>query len=66
MDAASVKEASIDGYSGIEGVANANDPKKHYLTVVLKDGRLFSVSTYPPQPENKELTDQIIQTFNFQ
>jgi len=61
----SIKEASIDGYSGIEGTANTNDPKKHYLTVVLKDGRLFSVSTYPPQPENKELTDKIIQTFNF-
>lgn len=62
----SIKEASIDGYSGIEGIANANDPKKHYATVVLKDGRLFSVSTYPPQPENKELTDKIIETFNFQ
>ncbi len=66
MDPASIKEASIDGYSGIEGIANASDPKKHYVTVVLKDGRLFSVSTYPPQPENKELTDKIIETFNFQ
>src|SRR3989344_8891167 len=66
MDTASIKEASIDGYSGTEGIANANDPKKHYITVVLKDGRLFSVSTYPPQPENKELTDKIIQTFDFQ
>ena len=66
MDPASIKEASIDGYSGIEGIANANDLKKHYVTVVLKDGRLFSVSTYPPQPENKELTDKIIETFNFQ
>lgn len=66
MDPASIKEASIDGYSGIEGIANPNDPKKHYTTVILKDGRLFSVSTYPPQPENKELTDKIIETFNFQ
>ncbi|MEX2355295.1 MAG: hypothetical protein WD686_05520, partial [Candidatus Woykebacteria bacterium] len=66
MDPASIKEASIDGYKGVEGIANANDPKKHYLTVVLKDERLFSVSTYPPLPENKELTDKIIETFNFQ
>ena len=66
MNPDSIKEASIDGYNGIEGIANANDPKKHYVTVVLKDGRLFSVSTYPPQPENKELTDKIIETFNFQ
>lgn len=66
MDPASIKDTSIDGYNGVEGIANANDPKKHYLTVILKDGRLFSVSTYPPQPENKELTDKIIETFNFQ
>jgi len=66
MDFDSIKEASIDGYIGTEGIANANDPKKHYLTVILKDGRLFSVSTYPPQPENKELTDKIVKTFNFQ
>jgi len=65
MNPDSIKEASIDGYNGIEGIANANDPKKHYITVVLKDGRLFSVSTYPPVPENKELTDQIIATFDF-
>lgn len=66
MDPASIKEASIDGYSGIEGIANANDPKRHYTTVILKDERLFSVSTYPSQPENKELTDKIIETFDFQ
>ena len=66
MDPASIKEASIDGYNGIEGIANASDPKKHYVTVVLKDGRLFSVSTWPPTTENKELTDKIIETFNFQ
>lgn len=65
MDPASIKEASIDGYNGIEGMANASDPKKHYLTVILKDGRLFSVSTYPPLPKNKELTDQIMETFKF-
>lgn len=65
MDPASIKETSIDRYNGIEGIANANDPKKHYLTVVLKDERLFSVSTYPPQPENKEITDRIVETFNF-
>lgn len=66
MDPASIKETSIDGYSGIEGIANANDPKRHYTTVILKDGRLFSVSTWPPVPENKELTDNIVKTFNFQ
>lgn len=65
MDPASIKETSIDGYNGIEGIANASDPKKHYSTVILKDGRLFSVSTYPPLPESKELTDQIMETFKF-
>jgi len=66
MDPASIKEASIDGYKGIEGIANPTDPKKHYTTVVLKDEKLFSVSTWPPTAENKMLTDKIIETFNFQ
>lgn len=65
MDPASIKEASIDGYNGIEGIANANDPKKHYTTIVLKDERLFSVSTYPPTVENKQLTDRIMESFDF-
>ncbi len=65
MDPASIRETSIDGYSGIKGIANPNDPKRHYTTIVLKDDRLFSVSTYPPQPQNKQLTEQIIATFNF-
>lgn len=51
MDTSTIKDASIDGYKGIEG---------------LTDGRLFSVSTIPPTPENKELTEQILATFDFQ
>lgn len=65
MDPSSIKEASIDGYSGIEGIANPTDPKKHYTTIVLKDERLFSVSTYPPTIENKQLTDKIMESFDF-
>lgn len=61
----SIKKASIDGYIGIEGIANANDPKKHFTTIVLKDERLFSVSTYPPTIENKQLTDKIMESFDF-
>lgn len=65
MDPASIKEASIDGYKGIEGIANPDNPKKHYSTVIIKDGKMFSVSTWPPTAENKELTDQIIATIDF-
>lgn len=65
MDPKSIKEMSIDGYKGIEGVANASDPKKHYQTTIVKDGKLFTVSTWPPTPENKVLTDQILATFKF-
>lgn len=65
MDTNSVKEATIDGYNGIEGIVNASDPKKHYSTVIIKDGRMFSISTWPPTTENKELTDKILTTFDF-
>lgn len=65
MDPASIKEVSIDGYSGIEGIANFSDPKAHYSTVIIKDGKMFSISTWPPTPENKELTDKILETIEF-
>ncbi|MCL5073506.1 MAG: hypothetical protein M1308_21825 [Actinobacteria bacterium] len=65
LDSTSIKETSIDGYKGIEGIANISDPKKHYQTTIIKDGKWFTVSTWPPTPENKALTNQILATFKF-
>lgn len=64
MDKATIKETSIDGYKGIEGLILG--PKTRYITIIQKDGRLFSVSTYPPTQENKELTNKILDTFKFE
>lgn len=64
MDKSTIKDASIDGYKGIEGLILG--PKTRHITVIQKDGRLFSVSTIPPTQENKELTEQILATFDFQ
>jgi hypothetical protein len=54
MDPASIKEATIDGYKGIEGLILG--PKTRYITIVLKDNKLFSVSTLPPTPANNPHT----------
>lgn len=64
MDKSTIKDASIDGYKGIEGLILG--PKTRYITIIQKDGRLFSVSTIPPTQENKELTNKILQTFDFE
>lgn len=64
MDKSTIKEASIDGYKGIEGLILG--PKTRYITIIQKDGRLFSVSTIPPTQENKELTEKILATFDLQ
>lgn len=63
MDVSTIKEATIDGYQGIEGLIVG--PKTRYITTVLKDSKLFSVSTMPPTVENKKLTEQILATFDF-
>ncbi len=63
MDPTSIKEATIDGYKGIEGLIVG--PKTRYITIVLKGNKLFSVSTLPPTPANKALTDQILPTLSF-
>jgi hypothetical protein len=63
MDASTLKETSIAGYNGIEGLTTG--PKSHYTTIIVKDGKLFSVSTWPPTAENKAITEQIIESFDF-
>jgi hypothetical protein len=65
MDPNSVKEATISGIRGIEGLINISGSKNHFTTAIIKDGKLFTVSTYPPTVENKALTDQILTTFSF-
>lgn len=64
MDKNTIKEVTIGGYKGIEGLILG--PKTRYITILLKNNRLFSVSTIPPTQENKTLTDQIVATFKFQ
>ncbi|HSV94410.1 MAG TPA: hypothetical protein VLH94_00330, partial [Spirochaetia bacterium] len=66
MDPNSIKEVTIDGIKGIEGMVNTSGPKAHYTTAIIKEGKLFTVSTYPPTVENKALTDQILATFKFE
>ena len=66
MDPKSINEVTIDGIDGIEGLVNISGPKAHYTTAIIKDGKLFTVSTYPPTAENKALTDQILATFRFE
>lgn len=63
MDKTTIKEITLDGYKGIEGLILG--PKTRYITIILKDGKLFSVSTIPPTQGNKELTDMILATFDF-
>jgi len=63
MDPTTVKEVSISGYKGVEGLIT--EPKTRYISVFLMDDKLFSVSTTPPNEENKNITQQILTTFQF-
>ena len=64
MDPKTIKEAIVGGYKGIEGLVTG--PKGRYHTMVVKDNKLISFSTYPPTEENKAITDQILSTVSFQ
>jgi len=59
------KEITIDGYKGIEGLTVISGPKNHYVSAIVKDGHLFTVSTFPVTEEAKQLTNKIIATFDF-
>lgn len=64
MVASSVKDITVGGYRGFEGLVNG--PKTRYLTVIVKDGKKITFSTIPPTEENKSITDQLFSSFSFQ
>lgn len=64
MDQATIKEANVGGLAGIEGLATG--PKTKYLTAVIKNNRLLTFSTFPPTPENKEITEKILDSIRFE
>ena len=63
MDTNTIKEVVIGGAQGIEGLVTG--PKTRYMTVLLRNNRILTISTIPPTTENKTLTDQILATFEF-
>ena len=63
MDPKTIKDVTVGGYKGIEGLILG--PKTRYITVLLKNNRLFTISTIPPTQENKIITDKILATFSF-
>jgi hypothetical protein len=63
MDQDTIEEVTIGSYHGIEG--RVTGPKERWLTVILKENKLFTISTSPPTQENKTMTDEIIKTFEF-
>lgn len=71
MNTNTIKDTTVDRYFGVEGLINGKESefvsdRTRYVKVVLKDGGIFSISTLPPTHENKELTEQILATFDFQ
>jgi len=63
MDPTTIKEVNIGGYKGIEGLITG--PKTRHITIILKDDKLFSISTLLPTEDNKSITEQILSTFQF-
>ncbi len=63
MDKTTIKEVAVGGFKGIEGLVTG--PKTRYLTILLNNDKLYTISTIPPTKENKILTDQILTTFHF-
>ena len=64
MSPESIQEAIVGGHRGVEGLITG--PKGRYHTIVIKDGKLLSFSTFPLTEENKEITEQILSTVSFE
>lgn len=64
MDKATIKEVNVRGLAGVDGLING--PKTKYLTAVVKNNRLLTFSTFPPTPENKGITEKILDSIRFE
>lgn len=64
MDPKTVKEASVGGHNGVEGLIVG--PRSRYNTYILREGKPVSFSTIPYTEENKAITDQILSTVSFE
>lgn len=64
MDPAAIKDVTVGGYKGIEGVVMGQ--KNRHITIIIIGDKLISFSTFPTTIENKEITDQILSTISFQ
>lgn len=63
MDSTTIKEVTIGGIQGIEGLVLGQ--KTRYMTVLLVNDRILTLSTIPPTVENKTITDSILSTLIF-
>ena len=61
--ASSIKEVTVGGYPGIRGQYKGE--RNRYVTMFIKNGGLFTLSTSYPLPENEILSNQILSTFKF-
>lgn len=61
MDPKTIKEVTVAGFKGIEGLVTG--PKTRYMTAILKNDHLFTISTIPPTNQNITLTKSILKTF---
>lgn len=63
MDKDTVKETSVGGYKGIEGLIVGQ--RERFNTIIIKDGKTLSFSTYPATEKNEAITDRILSTLSF-
>lgn len=64
MDPKTIKDASVGGYKGVEGLTVG--PRSRYNIYIIRDGKPVSFSTIPYTEENKAITEQILSTISFE
>lgn len=63
MEPDTIKEVTVGDYEGFTG--HVVGPKARYQTLIIKEGKPLSFSTWPPTEENKAITDQILLSVSF-
>jgi len=63
LEPSTPKEVIISGYPALEGQVKGQ--RNRFVTYIFTEKGRFSLFTAEPTPENKAITDQILETFEF-
>lgn len=63
LDERSIEETTVDGFPAVKGQYKGQ--RNRFVTQIVTDKGIFTLATSQPTSENRDITDTILDTFDF-